>query len=155
MSRFAGSKCLFTIYVASLAVAPAYGVDAAETEAAIEEVVVTSKRPLIELKADKMVVNVENSSVTAGNNALEVLQKSPGVVIDNNQNISLRGKQGVLVTINGKNQYMTGDEITRMLENMPASNIKTIEIITNPSAKYDAEGNSGIINIVFDGIFGF
>ena len=115
---------------------------------AMEEVVVTSKRPLIELKADKMVVNVENSSVAAGNSALEVLQKSPGVVVDNNQNISLRGKQGVLVTINGKNQYMTGDEITRMLENMPASNIKTIEIITNPSAKYDAEGNSGIINIV-------
>ena len=114
----------------------------------IDEVTVTAKKPFIELKADKMVVNVANSSVSAGNSALEVLEKSPGVIIDNNDNISLRGKQGVLVTINGKNQYMTGEEITRLLRNMPASNIQNIEIITNPSAKYDAEGNSGIINIV-------
>ncbi|MEM9548754.1 MAG: TonB-dependent receptor [Bacteroidota bacterium] len=114
----------------------------------IDQVTVTAKKPFIELKADKMVVNVANSSVSAGNSALEVLEKSPGVIIDNNDNISLRGKQGVLVTINGKNQYMTGEEITRMLQNMPASNIQNIEIITNPSAKYDAEGNSGIINIV-------
>jgi len=114
----------------------------------IDQVTVTAKKPFIELKADKMVVNVANSSVSAGNSALEVLEKSPGVIIDNNDNISLRGKQGVLVTINGKNQYMTGQEITRLLQNMPASNIQNIEIITNPSAKYDAEGNSGIINIV-------
>ena len=114
----------------------------------IDEVVVTAKKPFIELKADKMIVNVANSSVSAGNSALEVLEKSPGVIVDNNENISLRGKQGVLVTINGKNQYMSGEEITRLLQNMPASNIQNIEIITNPSAKYDAEGNSGIINIV-------
>ena len=114
----------------------------------IDQVTVTAKKPFIELKADKMVVNVANSSVSAGNSALEVLEKSPGVIVDNNDNISLRGKQGVLVTINGKNQYMSGEEITRMLQNMPASNIQNIEIITQPSAKYDAEGNSGIINIV-------
>lgn len=114
----------------------------------IDQVTVTAKKPFIELKADKMIVNVANSSVSAGNSALEVLEKSPGVIIDNNNNISLRGKQGVLVTINGKNQYMSGEEITRMLQNMPASNIQNIEIVTNPSAKYDAEGNSGIINIV-------
>lgn len=114
----------------------------------IDQVTVTAKKPFIELKADKMIVNVANSSVSAGNSALEVLEKSPGVILDNNDNISLRGKQGVLVTINGKNQYMSGQEITRMLQNMPASNIQNIEIITNPSAKYEAEGNSGIINIV-------
>lgn len=114
----------------------------------IEQVTVTAKKPFIELKADKMVVNVANSAVNAGNTALEVLEKSPGVIVDNNNNISLRGKQGVLVTINGKNQYMSGNEITRLLETMPSSNIESIEIITNPSAKYDAEGNSGIINIV-------
>lgn len=114
----------------------------------IDEVTVTAKRPFIELRADKMVVNVANSSVAVGNSALEVLEKSPGVIIDNNDNISLRGKQGVLVTINGKNQYMSGEEITRLLQNMPASNIESIEIITQPSAKYDAEGNSGVINIV-------
>lgn len=114
----------------------------------IEEVTVTGKKPLIELHADKMILNVDNSSISAGNSALEILQKAPGVIVDNNQNISLRGKQGVLVTINGKNQYLSGEEITRLLENMPATNIKNIEIVTNPSAKYDAEGNSGIINIV-------
>lgn len=114
----------------------------------IDEVTVTAKKPFIELKADKMVVNVAGSSVSAGNSALEVLEKSPGVIVDNNDKISLRGKQGVLITINGKNQYMSGDEIIRLLQNMPASNIHSIEIITNPSAKYEAEGNSGIINIV-------
>lgn len=114
----------------------------------LEDIVVTAKKPFIEMKADKVLVNVANSSVSAGNTALEVLQKSPGVVLDNNQSISLRGKQGVLVMINGKNQYLSGDEIVRMLENMPASNIENIELITNPSAKYDAEGDGGIINIV-------
>ena len=114
----------------------------------IEQVTVTAKKPFIELKADKMVVNVANSAVNAGNTALEVLEKSPGVIVDNNNNISLRGKQGVLVTINGKNQYMSSDQITRLLETMPSTNIESIEIITNPSAKHDAEGNSGIINIV-------
>ena len=114
----------------------------------MEEITVTAKKPFIELKADKMVVNVANSAVNAGSSALEVLEKSPGITIDNNDNIILRGKQGVLVTINGKNQYMSGTEITRLLESMPSSNIQSVEIITNPSAKYDAEGNTGIINIV-------
>lgn len=115
---------------------------------ALSEVLVTAKKPFIEMKADRIIVNVENSSINAGNSALEVLQKSPGVTVDKDNNISLRGKQGVLVMINGKNQYMTGIEITRLLESTPADNIKKIEIITNPSAKYDAQGNSGIINIV-------
>ncbi len=113
----------------------------------LSEVTVTAKKPFIEMKADKIVVNVENSTVNAGNSALEVLQKSPGVTVDKDNNISLRGKQGVLVMINGKNQYMSGDELTRLLESTPAENINSIEIITNPSSKYDAEGNSGIINI--------
>lgn len=115
---------------------------------ALSEVTVTAKKAFIEMKADRIVVNVENSSINAGNSALEVLQKSPGVSVDKDNAISLRGKQGVLVMINGKNQYMSGEEITRLLESTPADNIKNIEIITNPSAKYDAEGNSGIINIV-------
>ena len=113
----------------------------------LSEITVTTKKPFIEMKADKIVVNVENSTVNSGNSAIEILQKSPGVMIDKDNNISLRGKQGVLVMINGKNQYLTGDELTRLLESMPAENIQNIEIITNPSAKYDAEGNSGIINI--------
>lgn len=113
----------------------------------LTEVTVTTKKPFIEMKADKIVVNVENSSVNSGNSAIEILQKSPGVLIDKDNQISLRGRQGVLVMINGKNQYLTGEEMTRLLESMPAENIQNIEIITNPSAKYDAEGNAGIINI--------
>lgn len=113
----------------------------------LSEVTVTTKKPFIEMKADKIIVNVENSAVNSGNSAIEILQKSPGVIIDKDNKISLRGKQGVLVMINGKNQYLSGDELTRLLESMPAENIQNIEIITNPSAKYDAEGNAGIINI--------
>ena len=113
----------------------------------LDEVTLVAKKPFIEMKADKIVVNVENSAVNAGNSALEILEKSPGVTVDKDNNISLRGKQGVLVMINGKNQYMSGDELSGLLESMPAENIQNIEIITNPSAKYDAEGNSGIINI--------
>ncbi len=113
----------------------------------LEEVTIKAKKPFIELQADKVVVNVENSNVNAGNTALEVLKKSPGVVVDKDNNISLRGKQGVLVTINGKQQHMAPEEIATLLETMPAENISRIEIIANPSAKYDAEGNSGIINI--------
>ncbi|MFK8009957.1 MAG: TonB-dependent receptor [Saprospiraceae bacterium] len=113
----------------------------------LSEVMVTTKKPFIEMKADKIIVNVENSTVNSGNSAIEILQKSPGVIIDKDNQISLRGKQGVLVMINGKNQYLSGEELTRLLESMPAENIQNIEIITNPSAKYDAEGNAGIINI--------
>ena len=113
----------------------------------LNEVVVTAKKPFIELKADKVVVNVSNSSVSAGNNALEVLQKSPGVTVDKDNNVALKGKQGVLIMIDGKNQYMSNEDIARLLESMPASTIENIEIIQNPSARYDAEGNSGIINI--------
>ena len=114
----------------------------------IEEIAIISKKPFIEIKADKLIVNVANSSISSGNSALEVLAKSPGIVLDNNQNISLRGKEGVMVMINGKQQYMSGEELARFLDNMPSSNIQKIEIINNPSAKYEAEGNSGIINIV-------
>ena len=114
----------------------------------IEEISIVTKKPFIELKADKLIVNVANSSLSTGNSALEVLAKSPGIILDNNKNISLRGKEGVMVMINGKQQYMSGDALARFLDNMPASNIQKIEIINNPSAKYEAEGNSGIINIV-------
>ena len=113
----------------------------------LDEITVKAKKPFIEMQADKIIINVDNSIVNAGNTALEVLQKSPGVTVDRDNNITLRGKQGVLVTINNKQQYMSAQDIAIMLETMPAENISNIEIITNPSAKYDAEGNSGIINI--------
>lgn len=110
-------------------------------------VVVKSRKPFIELNNEKMVVNVGSSPVAAGNNALELLSKTPGVIVDNNNQISLRGKQGVLIMVDGKRSYLSMEEVVKMLEGMPASSIESLEIILNPSAKYDAAGNAGIINI--------
>ena len=113
----------------------------------LEEVVVKAKKPFLELKADKIVMNVDASPVAAGNNALELLMKSPGVSVDQNEMISLKGKQGVLILIDGKNSYLSNEELVKMLESMPANSIESIEIIHSPSSKYDAQGNAGVINI--------
>lgn len=110
-------------------------------------VTVTARKPFIEQKIDKTVVNVDAAVTNVGATALEVLEKSPGVTLDKDGNISLKGKQGVTVMMDGRPTYLTADQLNNYLKSMPASNIDQIEIITNPSAKYDAAGNSGIINI--------
>ncbi len=113
----------------------------------LSEVTVTAQRPLMELKPDKMVFNVEGSVNASGNNALELLQKSPGVIVDNNENVTVLGKTGVQVYIDGRPSPLTGDDLANYLKTLQSSEIDAIEIITNPSAKFDAEGNAGIINI--------
>jgi outer membrane receptor protein involved in Fe transport len=114
----------------------------------LKEVTVVTKKPFIEQQVDRTVINVENSIVASGNTALEVLEKAPGVTIDRqNDQIMLRGKQGVIVLIDGKQTYLSAQEVANLLKNTPSDNIEKIEIITNPSSKYDAAGNSGIINI--------
>src|SRR5205085_11725783 len=110
-------------------------------------VTVTAKRPLIEQKPGMTVLNVEASPTNAGLNALELLEKSPGVSLDNDGNISLKGKQGVLILLDGKPTYMSPADLAAFLKNLQSSNLDQIEIMTNPPAKYDAAGNSGIINI--------
>lgn len=115
----------------------------------LNEVTVATKRPFIEQAIDRTIVNVANSIVGSGSTALEVLNKAPGITIDYiGEQIELRGKQGVMIQIDGKMSYLSSQEVMLMLRNMPSDNIDRIEIITNPSAKYDASGNSGIINIV-------
>lgn len=114
---------------------------------ALKEVVIEGQKPLIEQHLDKTVLNVENSIVSAGSTALEVLEKAPGVTIDQNDNISMRGRPGVIVMIDGKPVPMTGSELANMLRGMSANSVEKIELVTNPSAKYDAAGNSGIIDI--------
>jgi outer membrane receptor protein involved in Fe transport len=114
---------------------------------AMGEVTVTAQRPFIEQKLDKTVVNVEASQSNAGATALEVLEKSPGVTVDNDGNISLKGKQGVIIMMDGKPTYLSGADLANVLRNLPASALDQIEIMTNPSSKYDASGNSGLINI--------
>ncbi|HYK77084.1 MAG TPA: outer membrane beta-barrel protein [Daejeonella sp.] len=113
----------------------------------LSEVSITSTIPFIETQVDKTVLNVENSVMAAGSSAMEVLLKAPGVMIDKDNNISLKGKQGVTVMIDGKPTYLSAEDLGTMLRNMSASNISHMEIISNPSSKYDAAGNSGIINI--------
>ncbi|GAB2578003.1 TonB-dependent receptor domain-containing protein [Spirosoma areae] len=114
----------------------------------LTEVKVVAQKPFIEQQVDRTVVNVEGSIVSSGNTALEVLEKAPGVTIDRqNDQIQLKGKAGVIVYIDGKQTYLSQQEVSNLLKNTPSDNIATIEIITNPGSKYDAAGNSGIINI--------
>jgi iron complex outermembrane recepter protein len=110
-------------------------------------VTVTARKPLIEQKIDRMVVNVEAAVSNVGATALEVLEKSPGITVDKDGNISLKGKQSVQVYIDGKPAYLSGQELVNLLSNMNANQLDQIEIMTNPPAKYDASGNSGIINL--------
>ncbi|MBO0951403.1 TonB-dependent receptor domain-containing protein [Fibrella forsythiae] len=122
----------------------------AEEQRKLAEVTVVAKRPFIEQQVDRMVVNVENSAVAAGNTLLEVLEKAPGVTVDQqNEELKVRGKSGVIVEIDGKRSYLSTQELMNLLRNTPSDNVEKLEVITNPSAKYDAAGNSGIINIKF------
>lgn len=108
---------------------------------------VETKRPFIEQKLDRTVVNVDASPSNAGATAMEVLEKSPNISVDNDGNISLKGKQGVIVLMDGKPTYLSPSDLANVLKNMPAAVLDQIEIMTNPSSKYDASGNSGLINI--------
>lgn len=110
-------------------------------------VTVSAQRPFIESKIDKTVVNVDASPTNAGATALEVLEKSPGIMVSNDGAISLRGKAGVIIMMDGKPTFLSPADLANLLRNLPASAIDQIEIMTNPSARYDASGNSGVINI--------
>ena len=112
----------------------------------LNEVVITKKKPLIVQEIEKTVVNVEAMISAAASNTLEVLEKTPGISINSNGEISLNGRSGVLVLIDGKNTYMSGQDLVAYLKSLPGGNLDKIELIDNPSAKYDASGNA-IINI--------
>ena len=109
---------------------------------------IKAEKPFIERQVDRTVVNIENSIVQAGSTILEVMSKLPGVLVDADGNISLKGKQSVIIMIDNKPNVLSGQDLSNMLRSMQASNTQKIEIITNPSAKYDAAGGAGIINIV-------
>ena len=113
----------------------------------LQGVTVVAKKPLIEVRADKTVFNVEASINATGSNALELLQKSPGIQVDNNENISMKGKSGVRVYVDGKMMQLDTKDLAAYLKSINSSDMEAIEMISNPSAKYDASGNAGIINI--------
>jgi len=114
----------------------------------LKEVQVTAQRSQIQLGVDKKSFSVEQSLVSQGGSATDLLANVPSVQVDADGNISLRGSTNVRVLINGKPSALTGNDLTDILQSIPASSIQTIEVITNPSSKYDAEGDSGIINII-------
>ncbi len=109
---------------------------------------ISVQKKVIEQSIDKMTINVENSILSEGNTALELLQRVPGVKVDDEGKISLKGRAGVNVMINGKLTYLSPAELSVLLKGTNSASVSKIELMANPSAKYDAAGNAGIINIV-------
>lgn len=125
----------------------------------LDEVTVKASRPEIIIEPDKTIVNVEGTVMAEGANALDVIGRSPGIFVDSEGNINLNGRSGATVMLNDRPTYMSAADLANFLRSMPADNIKSIEVINNPSAKFDAEGAAGVINIQLkknnvDGVFG-
>ncbi|MEO1485881.1 MAG: TonB-dependent receptor [Bacteroidota bacterium] len=113
----------------------------------LAEVTVVAEKPMVQVMADKTVFNVQNTINATGTSAFELLRKAPGVIVDNNGGIIVEGKSGVQFFIDGKLSVLQGDDLVNFLESLQATDIEAVEIITQPSSKYDAAGNAGIINI--------
>lgn len=114
----------------------------------LDQVTIKAKVPFIERKIDRTVVTPDALISNAGKNALEVLEQAPGLSVDNNGSLMLKGRSGVSVFINDKPSYLSGTELENYLRALPAGSIKQIEIMENPPAKYEAAGNSGVVNII-------
>ncbi|MGN6492268.1 MAG: TonB-dependent receptor plug domain-containing protein, partial [Agriterribacter sp.] len=114
----------------------------------LQEITIKSKKQLIAISKGKIVLNLQNSTLTSGVSAFDALRKLPGVTIGQDDNISLRGTSGVNVMIDGKMTYLSGKQLAALLQGMSAENLSKIELLTAPSAEFDAAGNAGIINIV-------
>ncbi|NQX54560.1 outer membrane beta-barrel protein [Pedobacter panaciterrae] len=113
----------------------------------LKEVKISGKKSFIEHKIDRTVINVDALISNAGSNALEVLEKAPGVMVDQDGKISLKGQQGVVVLIDNRPTYLSEAALTAYLKSLPSGSISQIELIPNPPARYDAAGGAGIINI--------
>lgn len=113
----------------------------------MEAVEISAERSMVEYQLDKRVVNVDKNIVSGGGTATDVLEQVPSVAVDNDGNVTLRGSSNVKVLINGRPSELLSSDLASLLEQIPASTVENVEVITNPSAKYDPEGMSGIINI--------
>ncbi|WP_152596445.1 Plug domain-containing protein [Algibacter lectus] len=114
----------------------------------MDEVVLTFKEPLVEADKGKLTFNLKNSALTTGQTALDMLKKLPGISVGQNDNILFRGASGINVMIDGKMTYLSGSQLANLLKGMSAEDINKIELITSPTAEFDAAGNTGIINII-------
>ncbi|HUB61688.1 MAG TPA: TonB-dependent receptor [Puia sp.] len=122
-------------------------IELTRTSLELQSARVTAIRPPVEVRPDKIILNIENTINDIGGNALDLLRKSPGITVDNTNSISLSGKNGVQVYVDGRPTYLSGSSLAQYLENLQSSAIESIEIITNPSSRYEAAGSAGIINI--------
>ena len=122
-------------------------VEIEEELTALDEVTVKSSRPDVIIEADRTIVNIEGTVLAEGNTALDVVGRSPGVYVDADGNINLNGRSGVIVLLDDRQTYMSAEDLANFLRAMPADNIKSIEVISNPPAKFDAEGAAGVLNI--------
>lgn len=120
------------------------------TARSLKEVVIqsSSNKPLIKIEGRKMIYDIQKSVTAKGTNALEALKKTPGIIVNQDNTITLNGASGALVMINGRQTYLQAEELAQLLKSMPSSDLKSIEVIKNPSAEYDAAGTGGIVNLV-------
>lgn len=120
----------------------------------LDAVTVTAKKPVVDVQPDKTVLNVSQMATVAGDNTLELLRRAPSVRLDNDDNVILEGKSGITYYINGKQTYLTGDDLNNYLRSLTSDDIESIELITQPSSKYDAAGSAGVINIILKRVKG-
>ena len=120
----------------------------------LDDVTITAKKPVVDVQPDKTVLNVDQMATVAGDNTLELLRRAPGVRLDNNGNVIVEGKSGITYYINGRQTYLTGDDLQNYLRSLTSDDIESIELITQPSSKYDAAGSGGVINIVLKRVKG-
>ena len=113
----------------------------------LDEVVVKSRKPFVEIQTDKTILNVQSNLVASTGTVFELLLAAPGIAISNEENINMSGKSGVNVLIDGRPTQLSSKDLANWLKSLPASQVEKVELISNPSAKYDAQGNAGIINI--------
>ena len=115
----------------------------------LNDVQIKSTVPIVQIKTGKILLNVESMVAAAGLNALEILRQVPGVTVDGQDNVKISGKASIQVMLDGRMQMLNAQQLATLLKGTSAATLKTIEVISNPSAKYDAAGNAGIINLVF------